>query len=109
MSRAKENTSFICAVCNAKVPALKNGSYRNHCPNCLSSIHIDNIPGDRASDCGGIMKPVTVEYSGAKGFIIIHKCQKCGKIGRNKAAMDQKNSDNIDKLTSLMSNGISFG
>ena len=34
--------------------------HRNHCPNCLSSLHVDEEPGDRASDCGGIMEPVAV-------------------------------------------------
>ena len=28
--------------------------------NCLSSLHVDEEPGDRASDCGGIMEPVAV-------------------------------------------------
>ena len=26
----------------------------------LSSLHVDEDPGDRASDCGGIMEPVAV-------------------------------------------------
>ena len=32
----------------------------NHCPNCLTSLHLDNEPGDRAADCGGQMEPVAV-------------------------------------------------
>ena len=28
----------------------------------LSSLHVDEEPGDRASDCGGIMEPVAVWY-----------------------------------------------
>lgn len=24
--------------------------HRNHCPNCLTSLHLDNKPGDRAAD-----------------------------------------------------------
>ena len=34
--------------------------HRNHCPNCLISLHLDNEPGDRAADCGGQMEPVAV-------------------------------------------------
>ena len=34
--------------------------HRNHCPNCLTSLHLDNEPGDRAADCGGQMEPVAV-------------------------------------------------
>ena len=26
----------------------------------LSSLHVDEDPGDRAADCGGIMEPVAV-------------------------------------------------
>jgi predicted RNA-binding Zn-ribbon protein involved in translation (DUF1610 family) len=82
------NSSFICTSCGAEVPPLENGSVRNHCPKCLSSLHVDEFPGDRASDCGGMLEAVGVEHSGKKGWIVIHKCQKCGEIRRNKAALD---------------------
>ena len=29
-------------------------------PNCLYSLHVDVEPGDRESDCGGHMEPVSV-------------------------------------------------
>ena len=49
--------SFTCKVCGRLVTPDNAGSnHRNHCPNCLSSLHIDDTPGDRASDCGVIMK-----------------------------------------------------
>ena len=45
--------SFTCKVCGRLVVADAAGSaHRNHCPNCLSSLHVDEEPGDRASDCG---------------------------------------------------------
>ena len=51
--------SFTCKVCGRLVVSTGAGSsHRNHCPNCLSSLHVDIEPGDRESDCGGIMKPV---------------------------------------------------
>ena len=31
----------------------------------LSSLHVDEEPGDRVSDCGGIMEPVAVWYARA--------------------------------------------
>lgn len=34
------------------VPAGAGSDHRNHCPNCLSSLHVDDEPGDRAADCG---------------------------------------------------------
>ena len=50
------NDSFTCKVCGRLVVAAGAGSsHRNHCPNCLSSLHVDEEPGDRAADCGGIM------------------------------------------------------
>ena len=52
---------FTCKVCGRLCTPENAGSdHRNHCPNCLSSLHLDIEPGDRASDCGGIMEPITV-------------------------------------------------
>ena len=53
--------AFICKVCGRPcVPEHAGSDHRNHCPNCLSSLHVDIEPGDRASDCGGIMEPIAV-------------------------------------------------
>ena len=55
------NESFICKVCGRPVVAVGAGSnHRNHCPNCLSSLHLDIEPGDREADCGNIMEPIGV-------------------------------------------------
>ena len=55
------NETFVCKVCGRTVVPQGAGSdHRNHCPNCLSSLHVDIEPGDRASDCGGIMDPIAV-------------------------------------------------
>ena len=52
---------FTCKVCGRLVtPEGAGTSHRNHCPNCLSSLHVDEEPGDRASDCGGVMEPIAV-------------------------------------------------
>ena len=92
----KNDNSFICANCGHEVPPLKYTS-RNHCPVCLCSLHLDINPGDRASDCHGVMDPVTAEPDAKKGFIITHKCRKCGALRRNKAADD----DDRNKLIRL--------
>lgn len=52
---------FTCKVCGRQiVPEGAGSEHRNHCPNCLSSLHVDNEPGDRESDnygaCGGLDK-----------------------------------------------------
>lgn len=45
----------------------------------------------------GLFEPIRVELDSKKGYVIIYKCQKCGKLHRNKAAED----DNIDLLIKL--------
>jgi DNA-directed RNA polymerase subunit RPC12/RpoP len=88
VSRKSENTGFICAYCGAEVNPLARGSYRNHCPHCLYSLHIDNVPGDRKNDCFGLMKPTGVHYHSKKGWQIVHHCQRCGTEKVNRAAPD---------------------
>ncbi|MFB5191191.1 RNHCP domain-containing protein [Alicyclobacillus fastidiosus] len=76
------NESFICANCGFAVEPSER-SCRNHCPSCLYSVHLDIHPGDRAADCGGVMKPVRIEYNSKKGYQIVHRCQTCGYLSRN--------------------------
>ncbi|WP_347791495.1 RNHCP domain-containing protein [Solibacillus sp. CAU 1738] len=95
MSRTNENTEFKCENCGVVVKPLTNGSFRNHCPNCLYSKHMDNVPGDRTSNCKGLMKPIGLDYSGKKGYQIVHQCTKCQKLGRNKVALDTIQEDNL--------------
>ena len=53
--------SFVCKVCGRLVVSAGAGSsHRNHCPYCLSSLHLDNEPGDREANCGSIMDPIGV-------------------------------------------------
>ena len=97
------NQGFACRRCGRSVPPLSSGSYRNHCPYCLYSLHLDVNPGDRASDCGGLLEPVGVEYSGKKGWIILHRCQRCGATRRNKAALEDSVPDDYELLLKLSS------
>ncbi|MFS1515842.1 RNHCP domain-containing protein [Bacillus sp. SCS-151] len=95
MSRKSENTAFQCENCREQVTPLTNGSFRNHCPYCLYSKHLDIQPGDRASDCYGLMVPIGLDYSNKKGYQIVHECTKCGKVGKNKVATDTLQEDQI--------------
>lgn len=53
--------SFVCKVCGRRMTPENAGTgHRNHCNNCLCSLHVDEEPGDREADCGGIMEPVAV-------------------------------------------------
>ena len=87
---------FICEHCGQHVPKL-GYSCRNHCPYCLYSKHVDVNPGDRQEECHGELEPVGAEIDSKKGYVIIFKCKKCGKIRRNKAAED----DNMDLIINL--------
>ena len=95
------NEGFRCAQCGKDVPPLQSGSYRNHCPFCLWSRHVDDAPGDRRETCEGMMEPVGLEQSGKKGFIIIHCCTACGAVRRNRAALNDPVPDDWDALIAL--------
>ncbi len=82
---SKNDSGFVCQNCGKNILPLVKTS-RNHCPFCLYSLHIDINPGDRANPCGGLMAPISALPDPKKGYIIVHKCQKCGEIRRNKAA-----------------------
>lgn len=93
----KNDEGFVCENCGNKVEKLGYTS-RDHCPNCLCSKHVDNMPGDRKEECHGILRPIKVELNSKKGYVIIYKCDKCGEIKKNKSAIDD-NMDLIIKLT----------
>lgn len=81
--------SFTCQVCGSPVAPEGAGSgHRNHCPHCLSSIHVDNTPGDRASLCKGIMDPIGVWVRKNGEWAIIHRCRSCGELHSNRVAAD---------------------
>lgn len=90
---------FICENCGKKVEKLGYSS-RNHCNYCLHSKHVDQNPGDRQEECHGILEPIDIQIDSKKGYVIIYKCKKCGKIRKNKAAKD----DDIDLIIKLSSN-----
>ena len=92
----KRDEEFVCENCGKKVSKLGYTS-RDHCPHCLYSKHVDNMPGDREAECRGLLKPVQVELDSKKGYVIIYKCEKCGAIRKNKAAVD----DDKDLLIQL--------
>ena len=103
----KNDSGFICANCKKEVLPLGYTS-RNHCPFCLCSLHVDINPGDRANDCGGILRPIQTLPDSKKGYIIIHRCDRCGKTVRNKAAHEAKvqpdDNDLLIRLTAGLSN-----
>ncbi len=89
---------FVCTVCGVKVEPLRYTA-RDHCPNCLCSIHIDDNPGDRLCKCFGVLKPIGIEKGKKDDLKIVYRCNKCGMIKKNKMAKD----DNFDLVLKIMS------
>ena len=91
--RKKED--FECEKCGVKVTG---DGYTDHCPKCLWGKHVDlEIPGDRASDCKGLMEPIKVVYEKGK-FKVFYKCLKCGREFR----VREGESDEREKLIELL-------
>lgn len=90
----KKVEDFACENCGH---AMKGDGYTNHCSSCFYSKHVDINPGDRAEDCGGLMKPIAVrEKSG--GYSVIQKCLRCDRTKQNKL---HKNDD-LEALLSVL-------
>ena len=82
----KKKEDFICENCATAVPG---DGYTNHCPQCLWSKHVDVNPGDRQSDCGGLMKPESFEMKDGE-YVIAYRCLRCGHERKNKAAKNDE-------------------
>ena len=79
--------SFQCMHCKEQVE--RGGSQvRDHCPVCLHGRHVDRVPGDRAADCGGLLKPVDFSLEGRAGVVISYQCVRCSHSFRVRAHPD---------------------
>jgi hypothetical protein len=76
MAFIRRKEDFACEHCGTHV---EGSGYTNHCPKCLWSKHVDNDPGDRAAECGGMMRPISIEGS-SPDYRIVHRCERCGMI-----------------------------
>jgi hypothetical protein len=99
MKMQPRNEGFICEFCQKKVDPIEfGGGYRNHCPKCLCSKHVDaDVPGDRNSLCFGLMKPIGVFTRRTGEYVLVHKCESCGFERYNRIAGD----DDFDLVTKL--------
>ncbi|MFF9186686.1 RNHCP domain-containing protein [Streptomyces rochei] len=82
--------AFRCVGCRTEVsPEAPGTTHRNHCPNCLSSLHVDRrVPGDRAADCRGRMEALSMSVRPDGEWMIIHHCVACGELSANRIAGD---------------------
>ncbi len=102
----KNDNEFDCINCGNHVEKLKYTS-RDHCNQCLYSIHIDITPGDRQNTCRGLLVPINVENS-KKGEVIIYKCNKCNAIHRNIIADDDNRLEIYKIVENYSKNGGKF-
>lgn len=86
----KRKEDFTCNHCGTFVSGT---GFTNHCPNCLWSLHVDNVPGDREVVCRGLMEPQRVEQQDGK-YRILHVCKSCGAQKINEVAVE----DNFEEL-----------
>jgi hypothetical protein len=84
---------FVCENCGEQV---RGSGFTNHCPRCLWSKHVDVEPGDRASQCGGLMEPIEYCYSVSEKWVL-HRCVVCGLEKKNKL----NDFDSLDALSKL--------
>jgi hypothetical protein len=81
--------AFICQKCSHCVPGAAPGTeHRNHCPNCLWSLHLDISTGDRRSGCKGQMEPIAIWVRPSGEWAIVHRCRRCNVTRINRIAGD---------------------
>lgn len=82
----QRNEGFECVECGKQVGPHPSSS-RDHCPYCLTGLHVDNEPGDRANYCKGVLEPIGLELKSGKQQII-YRCTKCQQLRKNIVAPD---------------------
>lgn len=100
MSFIMKNEPFTCENCKQPIEKHPTWSARNHCPFCLFSKHLDqDFPGDRLSNCFGLMEPTGIENKKNKWWMVQHTCKKCGKKMLNILAPDDHFTDFVERFT----------
>ncbi|MEC7947144.1 MAG: RNHCP domain-containing protein [Myxococcota bacterium] len=78
--------AFTCVHCGMDVrPGGR--PVRDHCPHCLRSLHVDRVPGDRASTCGGVLDPTALRLDHGS-VVILYRCRSCGHETRTMSHPD---------------------
>ena len=88
--RVAVSKPFKCRQCKSFIGApLTGGRQRNHCPNCLHSLHVDlKTPGDRGSDCQSLMEAVASFFRSGGEQVVVHRCKGCSIERHNRVAAD---------------------
>ena len=98
---SNKRKGFPCSHCHqfVSVDSFIGTQFRNHCPFCLWSRHVDfRKSGNRQSQCQGEMKPIglTFKHEGYDNYgklkqgelMIVHQCLACGSFSINRIAAD---------------------
>jgi DNA-directed RNA polymerase subunit RPC12/RpoP len=110
-ARARKNPirrdeGFRCVACGADVPP-HGRTARDHCPFCLTGLHVDgDVPGDRASSCGGRLDPVGVHRASGR-WVLEYRCATCGATRRNRVLLDGDPPDDWERVATLASGASS--
>ncbi len=99
--------AFTCLNCGHDVP-VGGRRPRDHCPACLHSLHVDDVPGDRAANCGGLLVPMRLEPA-PKAMMIVYRCASCGMERRNRVLDDIERPDEGKALRNLLERAASIG
>jgi hypothetical protein len=94
MAFRRQREDFTCVACGT---FNRGDGYTNHCAHCLTSLHVDVDPGDRAHRCHGVMPPIAVESTGGR-YVVVHRCRRCGVVKRCKAGP----RDSSDAMAEVM-------
>jgi hypothetical protein len=97
----RKTGGFTCSHCATfvSINTEMGTEHRNHCNACLWSKHVDNKPGDRASECQSGMEPIAVtlkikgtdKYTGVQksaDVMLVHRCTGCDVHIINRIAAD---------------------
>lgn len=88
MKLIRNNSPFTCVVCGKHVEKAV-GSSRDHCPFCITSLHVDlQVPGDRMNECQGIMLATRIRYWKKDKYKVLFRCEKCRAEQWNITATD---------------------
>lgn len=88
--RRNERGPFKCGRCRSFIdPPVSGSRYRNHCPVCLTSRHVDaRRPGDRACPCRALMPAVGTYFRPDGEQMLVHRCNGCDTERTNRIAAD---------------------
>lgn len=86
---ASARTVFGCVLCGLSVALLgPDGTPRDHCPSCLTSLHVHDQVEDGVSDCEGRMTPISVVVARDGRWRLVHRCVRCDELSESAVTAD---------------------